>query len=237
MKKRKKKETLILKVITLILVITVGLFYKEINNFLIKIFPNESYALEDIPEYDSKAYIIINNNEPNFGKDDLEREPFEYYSDLDILGRARTAFAKIGVELMPTKERGSIGMIKPSGWHTVKYDIVDGKYLYNRCHLIGYQLTGENANEKNLITCTRFMNTGTMLDYENKVANYIKKTNNHVLYRVTPIYDDDNLLAKGVEMEGLSVEDNGKGIKFNIFVYNVQDGIEIDYATGDSKLK
>ena len=134
------------------------------------------------------------------------------------------------------EERGSIGMIKPSGWHTVKYDIVDGKYLYNRCHLIGYQLTGENANEKNLITCTRETNTGVMLEYENKVANYIKKTNNHVLYRVTPIYEDTNLIASGIQMEALSVEDNGKGIKFNIYVYNVQDGIEIDYKTGDSKL-
>ena len=128
-------------------------------------------------------------------------------------------------------------MVKPSGWHTVKYDIVDGKYLYNRCHLIGYQLTGENANEKNLITCTRQTNTGVMLDYENKVAEYIKKTNNHVLYRVTPIFEGTNLVASGIQMEALSIEDNGKGIKFNIYIYNVQDEIEIDYKTGDSKLK
>ena len=137
---------------------------------------------------------------------------------------------------MPTEERGQIGMIKPSGWHTVKYDIVDGKYLYNRCHLIGYQLTGENANEKNLITCTRQMNAETMLEFENKVADYVKETNNHVLYRVTPIFKGDNLLASGVQMEAYSVEDNGKGISFNVYVYNVQDGITIDYKTGDSKL-
>ena len=147
------------------------------------------------------------------------------------------AYANIGVDLMPTEERGSIGQVKPSGWHLVKYDIVNGKYLYNRCHLIGFQLTGENANEKNLITCTRQMNTVGMLEFENKVANYIKSTNNHVLYRVTPIYKDDNLLASGVVMEAYSVEDSGEGIKFNIFVYNVQDGIDIDYKTGDSKLK
>ena len=137
---------------------------------------------------------------------------------------------------MPTEKRGRIGMIKPSGWHTVKYDIVECKYLYNRCHLIGYQLTGENANEKNLITCTRYMNTVGMLEFENKVADYIKKTNNHVLYRVTPIFEGDNLLASGVQMEAQSVEDNGKGIKFNVYIYNVQEGIAIDYKTGESKL-
>jgi DNA-entry nuclease len=138
---------------------------------------------------------------------------------------------------MPTTERGSIGSVKPTGWHTVKYDIVDGKYLYNRCHLIGYQLTGENANKNNLITCTRQMNTKGMLDFENKVADYIKETNNHVLYKVTPIFYNDNLLATGVNIEALSIEDNGKGIKFNVFIYNVQDGIDIDYKTGESKLK
>ena len=147
------------------------------------------------------------------------------------------AFANISKDLMPNEERTSIGQVKPSGWHTVKYDIVDGKYLYNRCHLIGFQLTGENANNKNLITCTRSMNTGAMLDFENKVAKYIKKTGNHVLYRVTPIYKDTNKLASGVQMEAYSVEDNGKGIKFNVYIYNVQDGIEINYKTGESKLK
>ena len=137
---------------------------------------------------------------------------------------------------MPTEKRGSIGSIKPSGWHTVKYDHIDGKYLYNRCHLIGYQLTGENANEKNLITCTRSMNTKGMLQFENMVTKYIKDTGNHVLYRVTPVFEGNNLVATGVEMEAYSVEDNGKGIKFNVFVYNIEDGIIIDYKTGDSKL-
>jgi len=138
---------------------------------------------------------------------------------------------------MPTEERESIGMIKPSGWQTVKYDVIEGKYLYNRCHLIGFQLTGENANEKNLITCTRQMNTDAMLDFENEVANYIKKTKNHVLYRVTPIYVETNLVASGVQMEAKSVEDNGEGISFNVYIYNVQDNIEIDYSDGTSKLK
>ena len=137
---------------------------------------------------------------------------------------------------MPTEKRGSIGSIKPSGWHTVKYDHIDGKYLYNRCHLIGYQLTGENANEKNLITCTRSMNTKGMLQFENMVTKYIKDTGNHVLYRVTPVFEGNNIVATGVEMEAYSVEDNGKGIKFNVFVYNIEDGIIIDYKTGDSKL-
>lgn len=198
---------------------------------------NDVYTIDDIPIYDGANYIILNNNEPVFTKEDEKTDPFEKYSELDKLGRCGVALANVGKELMPTEERGSIGMIKPSGWHTVKYDIVDGKYLYNRCHLIGFQLTGENANPKNLITCTREMNTKGMLEFENKVANYINKTNNHVLYRVTPIYEDDNLVATGVVMEAKSIEDNGKGIKFNVFVYNIQSGIEIDYKTGESKLK
>ena len=225
-----------LELIILVLVILYGVFHTQVNDFLLKVFPSESYSLETIPEYNGKSYVILNNNEPNFDTSDLNRETFEYYSNLDVLGRAGIAFAKIDKSLMPTDTREGIGMIKPSGWHTVKYDIVDGKYLYNRCHLIGFQLTGENANPKNLITCTRYMNTVGMLEFENKVANYVKETNNHVLYRVTPIYNGSNLLASGVEMEGLSVEDNGQGIKFNVYVYNVQEGIEIDYQTGDSKL-
>lgn len=200
-------------------------------------YETESYNLDEIPGYDGVSeYIIINNNEPFFDEMEITTESFEEYSQLDSLGRCGVAYANISSELMPTEERGSIGMIKPSGWHTVKYDIVNGKYLYNRCHLIGYQLTGENANEKNLITCTRQMNVGAMLDFENLVADYIKKTNNHVLYRVTPIFKGDNLLASGVLLEGLSVEDDGAGIKFNVYIYNVQDGINIDYSTGDSKL-
>ena len=227
----------VLELLVIGLVILYSIFHDEINNFLIKNLPSESYSLEEVPEYNGKSYVIINNNEPNFSLADKERETFEYYSNLDVLGRCGVAFAKIDKSLMPTTDRGSIGMIKPSGWHTVKYDNVDGKYLYNRCHLIGYQLTGENANPNNLITCTRYMNTKGMLEFENKVAEYVKKTNNHVLYRVTPIFKDTNLLASGVVMEGLSVEDEGKGIKFHVYVYNVQDGIEIDYKTGDSKLK
>lgn len=212
----------------------------EINNYISKIIPinyTYAYSIENIPEYTDKEYIIINNNEPYFTEEDYTLKSFEKYSDLDLLGRCGVAYAKVGIDTMPTTERGSIGMIKPTGWHTIKYDIVNGKYLYNRCHLIGYQLTGENDNEKNLITCTRQMNIGPMLEYENKVADYIKKTNNHVLYRVTPVFKDSNLLATGVEIEAYSVEDNGKGIKFNVFIYNVQEGIEINYATGDSKLK
>ncbi len=234
---KKRNQSII---ITLVLVGLIAIYYNfesEIKEFIYtNLLPHESYAIGEIPEYSKDKYVIINENKPNFTEEDLKRDIFEEYSDLDLLGRCGVAYANISKELMPTEERGSIGMIKPSGWHTVKYDIVDGKYLYNRCHLIGYQLTGENANEKNLITCTRETNTGVMLEYENKVAEYIKKTNNHVLYRVTPIYKDTNLVASGIQMEALSVEDNGKGIKFNIYVYNVQDGIEIDYKTGESKL-
>ena len=170
--------------------------------------------------------------------DDLAKKEvtFEVYSELDHLGRAGQAYASLGIDLMPTEERESINSVKPSGWHTVKYDIVNGKYLYNRCHLIGFQLAGENANKNNLITCTRYMNTEGMLDFENEVAEYIRNTGNHVLYRVTPMYEGNNLVAKGVQMEAYSIEDNGEGVKFNVFVYNVQPGINIDYETGESSL-
>ena len=198
---------------------------------------NSVSNINEIPEYDGSSYVIINNNEPNFEDISKSGESFEVYSELDSLGRCGEAYASIGKDLMPTEKRGSIGMIKPSGWHTIKYDIVDGKYLYNRCHLIGYQLTGENANPKNLITCTRQMNTKGMLPFENKVADYINDTNNHVLYRVTPVYENDNLLASGVKIEAKSVEDNGAGVSFNVFVYNIQDGIEINYKNGESSLK
>lgn len=196
-----------------------------------------SYDLKDIPEYSGNAYVVVNNNEPYFDDDEITTTEFEKYSELDSLGRCGVAYANVSIKTMPTTKREGIGMIKPSGWHTVKYDIVDGKYLYNRCHLIGYQLTGENANEKNLITCTRYMNTVGMLEFENQVAEYVKKTNNHVMYRVTPKYEGDNLLASGVLMEAISVEDEGKGIKFNVYVYNVQEGINIDYKDGSSWLK
>lgn len=240
-KRRKNKQSSIYFIVALIIFLIVGVYEGKIvfqpiedNSNVVN---QVSYDLASIPEYSNTNYVVLNNNEPNFTESDYTTDSFERYSELDSLGRAKVAYANIGVDLMPTEERGSIGQVKPSGWHLVKYDIVNGKYLYNRCHLIGFQLTGENANEKNLITCTRQMNTVGMLEFENKVANYIKSTNNHVLYRVTPIYKDDNLLASGVVMEAYSVEDSGEGIKFNIFVYNVQDGIDIDYKTGDSKLK
>lgn len=195
-----------------------------------------SYESEitEVPAFTGNAYTIINDNNPCFTKSNLPTTSFEYYSELDGLGRCGIACANIGQDIMPTKERESIGQIKPSGWQTVKYDNVEGKYLYNRCHLIGYQLSAENANEKNLITGTRYQNVMGMLPFENMVADYVKETGNHVLYRVNPYFQGDNLLASGVFMEGWSVEDEGEGICFHVFVYNVQPGIAIDYANGDS---
>ena len=184
--------------------------------------------------YDGKPYVVINDNDPDFTDADMTTTSFERYGELDGLGRCTTAFANIGKDLMPAEKRGPIGEVKPTGWQTDKYDNVDGKYLYNRCHLIGYQLTGENANEKNLITGTRYLNVDGMLPFENMVADYIKETNNHVLYRVTPVFSGDNLVASGVQMEAESVEDNGDGILFNVYCFNAQPGIAIDYATGDS---
>lgn len=196
-----------------------------------------SFSLSDVPAYSGKAYTSVNGNVPYFTAAELTTTSFETYSDLDTLGRCGVTYACIGQDLMPTKERGSIGMVKPTGWHTVRYDdLVDGKYLYNRCHLIGYQLTGENANTQNLITGTRYLNIEGMLPFENMVADYIQETNNHVLYRVTPIFEGNNLLANGVLIEGYSVEDKGAGVSYCVFAYNVQPGIEIDYATGESKL-
>ena len=195
-----------------------------------------SVQLEQIGAYSGEPYVVLHDNVSNFTTEDLVTESYETYSSLDALGRCGTAMANIGQDLMPTEPRGSIGQVKPSGWQTVKYDIVDGKYLYNRCHLIGYQLSGENANEQNLITGTRYMNVEGMLPFENLVADYVQETGNHVLYRVTPVFTGDNLLADGVQMEALSVEDEGAGICFNVFVYNVQPGININYATGESSL-
>ena len=186
--------------------------------------------------YDGKPYVVINDNNPDFTEADMTTASFESYGELDGLGRCTTAYANIGKDLMPTEKRGSIGEVKPTGWQTAKYDNVDGKYLYNRCHLIGYQLTGENANAKNLITGTRYLNVDGMLPFENMVADYIKETNNHVLYRVTPVFVGDNLVASGVQMEAKSVEDNGDGILFNVYCFNAQPGIAIDYATGNSHL-
>lgn len=190
---------------------------------------------EDIPEYSGEPYVIINDNIPEFSEEELTETSFEEYSELDELGRCGAAKASVGQDIMPTEKRGNIGQVKPSGWQSVKYDNVDGKSLYNRCHLLGYQLTAENANEKNLITGTRYMNVEGMLPFENMVADYVKETDNHVAYRVTPVFEGDNLVAEGVQMEAYSVEDGGEAVCFHVFVYNVQPGIEIDYATGSSR--
>ena len=189
----------------------------------------------EIPAYSGEAYAEINGNVPYFTDSELSTTSYEYYSELDSLGRCGVCVANIGTDIMPTEERGEIGNIKPTGWHTVKYsEIIEGNYLYNRCHLIGFQLAGENDNEKNLITGTRYLNMSGMLPFENMVADYVKETGNHVLYRVTPIFEGDNLVADGVLIEAKSVEDSGSGILFNVFCYNIQPGIVIDYATGDS---
>jgi len=200
-------------------------------------FQPEPVSLEDIPEWSGAAYVELEGGEPGFTKEDMTLEAFETYSELDYLGRCGVAYANICPELMPTEERGNIGSVKPSGWALAKYDCVDGKYLYNRCHLIGFQLAGENANEKNLITGTRYLNVTGMLPFENDVADYVQRTDNHVLYRVTPVFVGAELVARGVQMEAYSVEDAGEGVCFNVFVYNVQPGVGIDYATGESWLE
>ena len=197
----------------------------------------EPVSLEDLPPYQGAAYVELEDNQPGFTKEDMTLEAFEYYSELDYLGRCGAAYANICPELMPTEERGDIGNVKPTGWVSAKYDCVDGKYLYNRCHLIGFQLAGENANKKNLITGTRYLNVTGMLPFENDVADYVQRTDNHVLYRVTPVFVGRELVARGVQMEAYSVEDAGDGICFNIFAYNVQPGVAIDYATGESCLE
>ncbi len=199
--------------------------------------PVPTLELADVPDYSGEPSVQVLGNEPQFTDADVARGSFEEYSGLDALSRCGTAFALVGTETMPTEERGSIGMVKPSGWHTVRYDgLVDGNYLYNRCHLIAYQLAGENANERNLITGTRYLNIEGMLPYENEVADYVEATGNHVLYRVTPVFEGEDLVASGVQMEAWSVEDGGEGVSFDVYCYNVQPGVEIDYATGDSSL-
>ncbi len=201
------------------------------------IFGGES-TLSDIPEYCGEDYVELNGNEPYFTVKNLDYTDFEYYSPLDIYGRVGVCFAVIGKDGMPAEEREGIGMVKPSGWQTVRYDeLIEGKYLYNRCHIIGYQLTGENGNEKNLLTGTRHFNVEGMLPFENQVASYIRKTGNHVFYRVTPMFKGPDLVCRGVVIEAYSVEDNGEGISFNVFVYNVQPGIVIDYADGKSRIE
>lgn len=243
-KKYKSKYNLIISIITLIIILVAG--YYE-NKYGVDVDSNQniqatesiqtSFNLKDIPEFDGKTpYVIINNNEPEFPDEDFNNNSFEKYSELDSLGRCGVAYANVSKETMPTEARGDISKVKPTGWHAVKYDCVEGKYLYNRCHLIGYQLTAENANKQNLITGTRYLNVEGMLPFENQVADYIKQKNGHVLYRVTPIFEENNLVANGVQMEAESVEDRGEEVKFNVYVYNVQPNIKIDYLTGSSEL-
>ena len=193
-----------------------------------------SDSVTEVSAYTDSAFIVLNDNIPEFTDEDHTTKSYEKYARLDRYGRCGAAMACIGKDLMPTEDRESISKVKPSGWVNNSYDFVDGGYLYNRCHLIGFQLTGENANERNLITGTRYLNTEGMLPFENMVADYIKETGNHVLYRVTPVYDGDNLVARGVQMEAWSEEDNGEGICFNVYCYNIQPGVEIDYATGEN---
>ena len=197
--------------------------------------PQPSISLESVPAYAGEPYVELEDNVPSFTQEELEAFPVEEYSPLDLLGRCGVARATVGLDTMPTEERGEIGQVKPSGWHTVRYDdLVDGKYIYNRCHLIGFQLAGENANEENLITGTRYLNVDGMLPFENLVADYVEDTGNHVYYQVTPVFEEGELVARGVQMEALSVEDGGEGVCFNIYAYNVQPGVVIDYATGES---
>lgn len=248
-RRKNKKQNIWQEIIGLVIIICI-IVYGYINTNIER--PSETNNIENtvqneniildlstIPEYSSNPYVEINNNIPYFNEEDYTIEPFEKYSEWDNLGRSGVAFANICKEIMPKEgeERGEIGSVKDlSGWVQKRYDnLIKDKYLYNRCHLIGWQLAGENDNKKNLITGTRYLNTEGMLPFENIVADYIKSNqNNHVLYRVTPIFEGDNKLASGVQMEAWSVEDNGQGVRFNVYCYNVQPGIKIDYATGES---
>lgn len=234
-RRRYKKSwiSLVVSLICIIYALSIS-FEGEDNNVI-----NENYnaaSLSEIPEYSGEPFVIINENMPIFSAEELTEEAYESYSSLDSIGRCGVAIASCGSELMPVGERGDISDIYPSGWEQEYYDFVDGSYLYNRCHLLGWQLTGEDANERNLITGTRYMNTEGMLPFENMIADYIRETDNHVAYRVTPIFEDDNLVASGIQLEAYSVEDNGEGICFNVYCYNVQPGISIDYKTGESFL-
>lgn len=227
--KRKKKKLTLGSAVVIILLLVIYFVIPGTESA-------PAISLEEVPAYSGEPFVVLNENIPNFTEKEYTTESYERYEDLDALNRCTLTVACIGEDLMPTEDRGNIGQVKPTGWVTAKYDFVDGKYLYNRCHLIGFQLTGENANECNLITGTRYMNVDGMLPFENMVADYIKETGNHVLYRVIPVFEEDNLVAHGVTMEALSVEDNGDGICFYVYVYNVQPGVEIDYATGESRL-
>ena len=236
----KTMKKIFLATICIILIIFVLLGIKYIFPSKIILPEEQVTGLIEVPDWDGESsYVVINDNIPFFTQSDLDLGPFEFYSELDELGRCQIVWGNIGKEFMPTEERGSIGMIKPTGWQTPlpKYDFIDGGYLYNRCHLIGFQLTGENDNIKNLITGTRYFNIEGMLPWENKVASYIRKTENHVLYRVSPDFRGDNLLANGVLIEAYSIADQGRGISFCVYCYNVQPLIEIDYSTGEAYLK
>lgn len=231
---REKEESKRLKWIIVILTFTVLLTFLFFIEW--KINHRNSSSDQLFPSYEGKSYTVINENRPFFEIPKGEISSSENYSEIDSLGRCGVAFAVLSKETMPTEKRGKIGMIKPSGWHTIKYpDVIEDQYLFNRCHLIAWCLSGENANEKNLITGTRYMNTKGMLPFEERVAKYLDHSNNHVLYRVTPVFEENNLVASGVLMEAYSYEDQGKGICFCIYCYNVQPGIEIDYKTGESK--
>ncbi len=243
----KKSKNLLIKLFVVIVVIIAVVIAGGLRNDI----PTEekqnnntsqsNVAIEGVPEYSGSPYVYINNNVPTFDQEMLNLGEVEYYSELDEFSRCGVTYANICKKIMPAEdeERESISGVTPSGWKQASYKgIVEGNYLYNRCHLIGYQLAGENANRKNLITGTRYMNTEGMLPFENMVAEYVDEhPNNHVIYRVTPVFEGNNLVASGVQMEAYSVEDNGKGISFNIYVYNVQPGIVIDYATGESRLE
>ena len=232
---RRKQQWTPGKIALVILICAAGLALRLLEE---RLYEDPSAAiLEAVPAYGGSPYAEFNGNIPGFTEEDLTLEAFELYSGLDGLGRCGTAYANICRELMPRSKREDIGRVRPSGWQSVQYDGVDGGSLYNRCHLIGFQLAGENANEKNLITGTRYMNVEGMLPFENMVADYVKETGNHVLYRVTPVFAGRELVARGVLMEALSVEDGGEGVCFSVYAYNVQPGIAIDYATGDSWLE
>lgn len=238
MKKTNKLLSIIALLIALCLALTSCDVLTEILNQVLGTENGPEYAvsLDDIPEFDGYPYVVVNGGVPFFTEEEIVTTAYESYAELDGLGRCGVTIACIDRSLMPTEDRGSIGMVKPSGWQTIKFDIVDGKYLYNRCHLIGFQLTGENANKQNLITGTRYMNVDGMLPFENKVADHLKEEGGHVMYRVTPIFKGNELVARGALMEAYSVEDNGEDVKFCVYVYNNQPGVRINYADGTAKL-
>ena len=233
-----RKQIKFLKAFIFIFTIVLALFlyYNQSRNTPDNVSTTKTVLdINNLPKYNGNPYVALNDNNPDFSKDELIANSYEKYADLDFLGRCGVANAVIGRDLMPTTKRESISSVKPSGWKSVKYKGIDGGSLYNRCHLIGFQLAGENANKKNLITGTRYLNTQGMLPFENMIADYVKETNNHVRYRVTPVFIGNELVARGVQMEAMSVEDNGKTIKFNVFCFNVQPNIEIEYSNGNSR--